>query len=144
MSVRSSLSAPSPQSGSVGTTITGAVVANTPSTTPIQQNFSPVTLSAGTWAVTTSIQILDVAVAAGQQYIGLSIGAGAPLSILNFYADSIFTATVADRVFSFTNIITLTDSSTLVSLYTDTTSTAASQQYQSWGTQPSLKAVKLA
>jgi hypothetical protein len=145
MSVRSSLAYPSPQSGQVGEVIESAalfpVVAN--AATTVSQFLSPITLPAGTWSITTSVQILDTTAASGYQYIGLGLNGTAYKC--NYYTDGLFSALSSDFVLSSTNVITLTAASTVISLWVQAGTAITTQTYGSWAnTQPVITATKIA
>lgn len=145
MSFRSALYSPSPSSGSVGQVIQSAalfpVVAN--AATTVNQFLSPITLPAGTWSVTTSVQIIDTAAAAGFQYIGL--GLNGTTYKCNYYTDGLFSALSSDFVISSTNVITLTDASTEISLWVQAATAITTQTYGSWAnTQPVVTATRIA
>lgn len=144
MSFRSALSSPSPSSGGVGTVIKSAALnpAVPNVATAVSQFLSPITLSAGTWIVTSSVQIISTAAAAGFQYVGIGVN-GAP-SLLNYYTDTLFT-TSGDFVISSTNVLELTADSTIVTVWVQASTAVTTQTYGSWAsTQPLLTATKIA
>ena len=146
MSFRSSLAAPSTSSGQVGTVITSAALFPPVANAASGQNeyLSPVTLPAGTWIVTSSVQIIDTAAAAGFQYVGISLNSGVT-DILNYYTDTLFTAGTGDFVITSTNVLNLTDASTVVSLWVQAGTVVTTQTYQSWAAiQPLITATKIA
>jgi hypothetical protein len=130
MSYRSSLNSPSISSGNVGSIKSGDVIV-----TPVgnqnntSQYLGAVNLPAGTYVIQSSVQIVNAG-ATGNQYIGISLNLGAT-DIVNMYREQLASA-AADDVFTFTNVITLTDASTSVSLWLQTNSSVASQTYQTW------------
>jgi hypothetical protein len=136
MSFRSAVETPTKSTGDIGSITTGASVdpggsgvlndQNTP------QYFGSVFLPAGTYVITSSVQVATTA-PTGNQYFGISLNQST--TILNYFADQLATG-VDDRVWTWSNVVTLTADSTEVSLFCQTDSAPSTQYYYTWTNSP--------
>jgi hypothetical protein len=134
MSFRSVVETPTKSTGDVGSVTTGALIsgAGVLNTQNTNQFFGSVFLPAGSYVISSSIQV-NTTVPTGNQYFGLTLNQGA-LYILNYFADQLATG-VDSRIWTWSNVLTLTADSTEVSLYARTDSTASTQTYYTYGNQ---------
>jgi hypothetical protein len=112
MSVRSSLASPSTQSGEVGRLISASATSVASLAANAPQALTSVTLPAGSYIVRTQMEATTTVAAStlGFQLVVAGVG-----TVDNYFVDeSTLTVATPQTILSFTNILTLTAASTVV------------------------------